>query len=97
MMQKMEKGEGLTSYDHLIMVAQGSEGSLHLCYIVDMGHAGLACAFQLHNDPEIVYTTVFNRFNDVEIKISQEEIRDMFQYVRDNPECFITKEKADGK
>lgn len=89
-LQKWESGE-MTGYDHLIMGYQDPD-ELSLSLWVDLGTGGMPVAICYQSDKKCVITPLYHE-TEFLIKLSEEDIKNIFQYVFDHPECIAIRQK----
>jgi hypothetical protein len=78
--------DGLTGYDCLILGCQYKDDLL-LSLWVDQGVGGLPVALSYQSDREILLTPIYEK-SDFARKLTAEEIRQLFDYVFNHPECL---------
>ena len=87
--QIFEHGEGLTGHDILI-IARQFKTDLWVSLWVDTGTGGIAVCSGYQTDRKIQLTPIYEKLHFAH-KLTAEELKEIFNYVFDNPEVLKPK------
>lgn len=90
--QRKEDG-GYTGHDILIIGAQYSD-DLKLTLWVDEGMGGVPVAMEFQSDGELIITPIYHN-TQYHRKLSNEQIKEIFNHLFENPQLLKIKEKTD--
>lgn len=88
MLQEYDGGEGLTAYDHLIIV-NVYKNTIEMAFIVDMGYACMPIAIYYSNDQKVITSPVY-RGSNFALKITDEQLSEMFNTLVEHREYYIS-------
>lgn len=86
-----EKGEGLSSHDHVVMLHRFSNTDV-IQFYNDEGHIGVPIALGISNKRSVTITKTYRQKKDKYVKsLSDEDIKELFNYLFDNINLFDVK------